>query len=150
MLTGVSNARAARARGPRLYPWPADGSTGHAPAFAGFESPDPFADAPGASSLGTPITVSVNGPWAYWQLVRSRVTAAALRSDTGGSVPVSVSDMNSPNGVYLQGGFALLPRQELAPFTWYTFSASGSLHYRGRSWGFAISSRFQTAVAEDW
>lgn len=149
VLTGVSNARAARAGGPRLYPWPADGSTGHAPVFAGYESPDPLADAPGASQLGTPITVSVNGPWTYWQLVRSQVTAAALLSDSGASVPVSASDMNSPNGAFLQGGFALMPRQALAPFTWYTFSASGRLHYRGRTWDFSIASRFQTGADGD-
>lgn len=151
VLTGVSNARAARARGPRLYPWPVNGSSGHAPVFAGYEFPDPLADAPGASRLGTPITVSVNGPWTYWQLVRSRVTAASLRSDSGASVPVSASDMNSPNGVFLQGGFALLPRQALAPFTWYTFSVSGRLHYRGSGWSFSIASRFQTgADTDDW
>jgi hypothetical protein len=149
VLNGVSSAAAARSRQVALYPWPPNGATSVQPSFDGNEFPNPLADAPGVAELGSPITVSVNGPWKRWQLAHSRVTSASLVADVAGSVPLSISDMSAPNAAYLQGGFALLPRLPLAPLTWHTFSASGAVSYRGRSWPFAITSRFQTGLATD-
>lgn len=144
VLSGVSRSRRARSPQPTIFSWPPNGSQGHAPMFAGGEYPDPFDDAPGAGELGTPITFNVNGPWRHWPLVRSNVTTASIVSDLGEPVPVSVSDMSAANAAYLQGGFALLPRQSLAPNTWYTATASGSLNYFSRSWSFNTSTRFRT------
>lgn len=146
VLSGVSRSARARAGGIALFSWPPDGSQGYPPAFSGGEFPDPLADAPGAAELGTPVTVTVNGPWKYWMMVRSNVTSASLVSDLGAPVPLSVSDLSSANAAYLQGGFALLPRQALAPLTWYTATAGGTLNYRGRSWYFQLSTRFQTGA----
>jgi hypothetical protein len=142
----VSNARSARTSQLTLYPWPSDGATGLDPTFDANEFPDPLADAPGADQLGTPITVNVNGPWKYWQLARSNVTSASMVSDDGKSIPVSVSDMSAANAAYLQGGFALLPRQGLAENTGYTYSASGYVNYNGKSWHFQTSAHFETGV----
>jgi hypothetical protein len=152
VLSGVSNRGAARSSAVSLYPWPGNGATGLDPTFDANELPDPLADAPGASKLGTPITVNVNGPWKNWLLVRSNVTSASMTSDAGVPVAVSASDMSSANAGYLQGGFALLPRQNLADNTGYSFTASGYVNYRGRSWPFNITSHFQTGIdpISDW
>lgn len=150
VLSGVSGSPAARSSQPALYPWPANGSSGHAPLFENYESPDPLRDAPGVYRLGTPITVAVNGPWKHWQLTESGVASASLVSDTGESVPVSASDRSSPNARYLQGGFALLPRRALTPHTWYTATASGRVSNRGNSWPFTLTTRFRTGANSDW
>jgi hypothetical protein len=146
VLSGVSSGRRARSSRLALFPWPRNGAVGIDPTFDGAEFPDPLADAPGASDLGTPITVNVNGPWKQWRAARTNVTSASLVSDLGAPVALSVSDMSAANAAYLQGGFALLPRTFLAANTGYTFSARGTVNYRGRSWPFAISSRFATGV----
>ncbi|MBI5309584.1 MAG: hypothetical protein HZB14_00945 [Actinobacteria bacterium] len=146
VLSGVSGSPAARTPGLTLYPWPANGSAGHAPVFPGYESPNPLLDAPGAARLGTPLTVVVNGPWRQWQVTRSAVDAATLVGDSGVSVPLSVSDRGSRNARYLQGGFALLPRQALAANAWYTATASGRVYNRGRSWPFTLTTRFRTGA----
>lgn len=150
VLSGVSKSRAARTPQPALYPWPANGSTGHTPLFPGYEAPDPMLDAPGAYQLGTPLTVAVNGPWKHWQMTESGVASATLVSDAGDSIPLSVSDRSSPNARYLQGGFALLPRRALSPHTWYTATASGRISNRGNSWPFTLTTRFQTGANSDW
>ncbi|MFY9488134.1 MAG: CAP domain-containing protein [Solirubrobacterales bacterium] len=150
VLRGISRSSAARLGQPAVYPWPGNLTTGHDPVFDGAEMPDPFSDAPGASELGTPITVSVNGPWKSWQLVRSNVTAATLVSDAGQSIPLSISDMSAANAAFLQGGFSLSPRRGLDPVTWYTATASGTLNYGGRSWPFSASTRFQTGYDDAW
>lgn len=144
VLSGISRSRTARMPQPAFFSWPPNGSQGHFPEFGGGETPDPLDDAPGASDLGTPITFTVNGPWKYWTMVRSNVTEFSLVSELGAPVPVSAADMSSANAAYLQGGFALLPRQPLAAQTWYTAAASGTLNYRGRSWSFSVSTRFKT------
>ncbi|MFY9264455.1 MAG: CAP domain-containing protein [Solirubrobacterales bacterium] len=146
VLRGISRSKRARARQPALYAWPPTGSTGHGPVFDANEFPDPLADAPGAAQLGTPITFSPNGPWKDWQRVRSSVAAANVVSDAGVAVPVSVSDMSSAHAAYLQGGFALLPRNRLDNDTWYTATATGTLKYNGRSWRFTSATRFQTGT----
>lgn len=144
VLSGVSRSRAARTASPVLYPWPANGSAAHPPVFENYETPDPLLDAPGASTLGTPVTVAVNGPWRHWQRTRSSVDSASLVSDAGLPVPLSVSDHSAVHARYLQGGFALLPRQALAPHTWYTVTATGRIANGRSSWPFSLVTRFKT------
>lgn len=148
VLGGVSNAASARTSAVTTYAWPSSGSQGHSPVFRENEWPDPANDAPGASELGTPITFAVNGPWRYWQLARSRLATASLVSELGQSIAVSVSDVNSPNGSYLQGGFALLPRRGLAANTWYTATAGGVVEHEGYEYPFTASTRFRTGVED--
>lgn len=146
VLGGISNASSARTPGVTTFAWPPNGSQSHAPVFRANEWPDPRYDAPGATQLGTPITFAVNGPWKYWQIAKSRVTTASLTSELGQSIAVSVSDVNSPNGLYLQGGFALLPRRGLASNTWFTATAGGVVEYQGYEYPFTASTRFRTGV----
>lgn len=146
VLGGISNAASARSSVTTTYAWPAPGSQGHDPVFRKNEWPDPLNDAPGASQLGTPITFSVNGPWRYWQVAKSRVATASLVSELGQSIAVSVSDVNSPNGIYLQGGFALLPRRGLAANTWFTATANGVVEHEGYEYPFTATTRFRTGV----
>lgn len=146
VLGGVSNSASARTDAVTTYAWPPQGSQGHAPIFRENEWPDPRNDAPGASQLGTPITFALNGPWKYWQVAKSRVATALLVSELGQSIGVSVSDVNSPNGLYLQGGFALLPRRGLAANTWFTATASGVVEHDGAEYPFTASTRFRTGV----
>jgi hypothetical protein len=150
VISGITNSKRARTRRLTLYAWPPNGSTGHAPEFDGNEFPNPFADAPGANQLGTPITVSVNGPWSKWQLVKSKVSTTSLVADGGRPVPLSVSDRSAPNAQFLQGGFALLPRQALSPSTWYTVQVRGSVRSHARAYRFSRSWRFQTGPAVDF
>ena len=63
-------------------------------------------------------------------MARSKVTSASLTSDDGAAIPVSVADTDSPNAPYLQGGFALLPRQGLLSDSGYSFSARGYVDYQ--------------------
>ena len=70
VIAGVTNRGSTRARAVSAYPWPAHNSQGADPGFNDVEFPDPRADAPGATQLGTPLTVNFNGPWAHWQIVR--------------------------------------------------------------------------------
>lgn len=144
VLSSVSNAASARTAEVTTYPWPASGMVGLDPRFSKNEWPDPLNDAPGATQLGTPITFAVNGPWQFWNLSESVVTSATLTSESGQSIAVSVSDANSPNGRYLQGGFALLPRRVLPAETWHTATASGYINYEGASYPFTTSTRFRT------
>lgn len=146
VLGGISNAASARSSVTTAYAWPAPGSQGHDPVFRKNEWPDPLNDAPGASQLGTPITFSVNGPWRSWQAAKSRVATASLVSELGQSIPVSVSDVNSPNGIYLQGGFAVLPRRGLAANTWFTVTANGVVEYKGYEYPFTATTRFRTGI----
>lgn len=146
VIGGVTNRGSTRAGSVSAFPWPADGSQNNDPSFNDSEFPDPRADAPGASELGTPITVNFNGPWAYWQMVRSKVNSVTLVDELGQYVPVSGADSGSPNGAYLQGGIALLPRRPLAENSWYTATASGSLSYRGNSYPYSFSTRFRTGA----
>lgn len=150
VLSGISRAASARTPAPVLHSWPANGSAGHAPAFENYESPDPLRDAPGTLRLGTPLTFAVNGPWRHWQRTRSHVSSALLVSDAGEPVPLSVSDASAPNGRYLQGGFALLPRRPLAPGAWYTATAGGYVGNSGRRWPFSVSIRFRTGADQSW
>lgn len=150
VLGGVSNAASARTPDVTTFAWPPNGSQGHAPIFRKNEWPDPRNDAPGATQLGTPITFAVNGPWKYWQIAKSRVSTASLTSELGQSIAVSVSDVNSPNGPYLQGGFALLPRRGLAANTWFTATANGVVEHQGNEYPFTASTRFRTGVDDDF
>lgn len=146
---GISDAPRARAERPVYFAWPHDGAQNQPPSFGGNEWPDPLLDAPGADRLGTPITFAVNGPWKHWSMVESHVDHAWMIDDAGVPVAVSVSDAESENGGFLQGGFALLPRRTLTPYTGYGAGASGTVTYRGRSWPFQASTRFRTGAADD-
>lgn len=144
VLSSVSNAASARTADVTTYPWPANGMVGLDPRFSKNEWPDPLNDAPGATQLGTPITFAINGPWQFWNLADSNITSASLTTELGQAIAVSVSDANSPNGRYLQGGFALLPRRVLPAETWHTATASGYINYEGESYPFTTSTRFRT------
>ncbi|MGB0890400.1 MAG: CAP domain-containing protein [Solirubrobacterales bacterium] len=146
VLSGVSNAASVRIRSAVAYPWPANGQTGLDPTFSQNEWPDPRADAPGATRLGTPITFSVNGPWRNWKTAKSYVTSMSLVDELGQSIPVSASDASSRNRAYLYGGFALLPRRGLSKNTWYTARASGYVAYRGARYPVTASTRFKTGT----
>ncbi|MGH2906318.1 MAG: CAP domain-containing protein [Solirubrobacterales bacterium] len=144
VLSGIGASRASRVE---LYSWPPNGAVGLNPVFDANESPDPLADAPGATDLGTPITVNLNGPWKNWRLARSSVTSATLVSDLGAPVPLSIADMSAANAAYLQGGFALLPRAALAENTGYTVTAQGYAVYGEQTWPFELTTRFTTGAA---
>lgn len=144
VLSSVSNAASARTAGVTTYPWPANGMSGLDPRFSKNEWPDPLNDAPGATQLGTPITFAINGPWKHWNLADSSVTSASLTTELGQAIAVSVSDADAPNGRYLQGGFAILPRRVLPANTWHTATASGYINYEGASYPFTASTRFRT------
>ena len=144
VLSGLSDAPGARSSQVALYPWPSNGATGVDPTFDANEFPEPVRRRAGRDAVGTPITVNVNGPWKYWSMVRSKVTAATLTSDDGAVIPVSVADTDSADAPYLQGGFGLLPRQGLLSNAGYTFTARGYVDYNGKHWPFELTSHFQT------
>lgn len=144
VLSSVSNAASARTADVATYAWPPAGMQGLDPRFSKNEFPDPLNDAPGATQIGTPITFSINGPWKNWKLAKSRVTSATLTTELGQQIQLSWSDMDSRNGIYLQGGFALLPRRALPANTWHTATATGRVLYEGQSYPFTASTRFRT------
>lgn len=146
VIGGVTNRGSTRAGSVSVFPWPANNSQGADPSFNDVEFPDPRADAPGATELGTPVTVNFNGPWAHWQMVRSKVNSVSLVNELGQLVPTSGADSGSPNGTYLQGGIALLPRQPLAENSWHTLTVSGSLSYRDHSYPYSFTMRFRTGA----
>lgn len=148
VLSSVSNAASARTANVTTYAWPPAGTENLDPRFSKNEWPDPLNDAPGATQLGTPITFSVNGPWKYWNLAKSKVTSASLVTELGQAIPISFSDADSPNGRYLQGGFALLPRRILPANTWHTATASGQVVYEGESHPFTATTRFRTGAGD--
>lgn len=124
-----------------LYPWPPKGARDQPTTWglAALELPSPLDDAPGARTLGLLLSVSVNGPWATSLDPRSTVTQASLVADGGKPVPLAISDTRSVNGDFLDGGFALLPRAALAPLTWYTAHAEGSVSARGVTYPFRLT-----------
>lgn len=144
VLSSVSNAPSARTADVATYAWPPNGMQGLDPRFTKNEWPDPLNDAPGATQLGTPITFSINGPWKHWNIAKSRVSAASLITELGQQIPISWSDANSANSLYLQGGFALLPRRALPAQTWHTATATGRVEYQGRAYPFTATTRFRT------
>jgi hypothetical protein len=144
VIGGVKNNGSTRASSVSVFPWPANNSQGADPSFDDVEFPDPRADAPGATELGTPLTINFNGPWAHWEMVSSSVSSASMTDELGQVVPVSAADSNSANGVYMQGGIAILPRRPLAENSWHTVTASGSLKYRDRSYPFSFTTSFRT------
>lgn len=145
VISGVSNAPSLRTPTAVAYPWPANGQTGLDPVFSKNEWPNPLADAPGATKLGTPITFTVNGPWRNWKVAKSFVTSVSMVSELGQSIPVSASDAGSANGRYLQGGFAVLPRRGLPRNTWFTVRVSGYVLHQGTRYPVSASTRFKTA-----
>jgi hypothetical protein len=145
----VDNSPAARTSKLTLYPWPPNGATNQPVTFghAVGETPSPLADAPGATSLGLILSVDVNGPWPDYRAPSSKVTAASLVAADGTAVPIAISDSSAPNGGYLSGGFALLPRVALAPGTRYTAHAIGKVTAFGIAYPFDYTWRFSTKVA---
>lgn len=139
-----------RTPGLTLYPWPFSEQT-EVPSDFGSdqEVPSPYDDAPGATRLGYPLSIQVNGPWAGEDSVV--IIGAQLVSDRTGPAPVVAVDANSVHGDLLSGGVALLPFKPLGYHQWYTVSASGTVSAENPggpaiTLPFAYSWRFQT----DW
>jgi len=145
----VDDSVAARTEKLTLYPWPPDGATDEPVTFghAIGETPSPLIDAPGASSLGLLLSVDVNGPWADYRAPQSQVSSASLVAADGAAVPIAISDSSAPNGGYLSGGFALLPRTALTPGTRYTAHAVGRVTAYGIPYPFDLTWHFTTKVA---
>ena len=152
MRTGgpaIDDSADARTAKLTLYPWPPNGATdqpitvGH----AAEETPSPLIDAHGAKSLGLPLSVNVNGPWADHAAPQSLVSSASLTAADGGAVPLAISDTRSANGPYTSGGFVLLPLRALQPGTQYTAQAAGTVTAFGVSYPFQFSWQFTTKAA---
>jgi hypothetical protein len=132
-----------------LYPWPFGDQRQVPVDFATDEFPSPYDDAPGATRLGYPLSVQVNGPWSGGDSVT--VANAQLVSDRTGPTRVVSVDAGSVHGDVLNGGFALLPFSPLGYHQWYTASVSGTVSPSGSegtiaTLPFAYSWRFET----DW
>jgi hypothetical protein len=135
-----------------LYPWPFSNQRQVPVDFATNEFPSPYDDAPGATRLGYPLSVQVNGPWSGSDVVT--LATAQLVSDRTGPTRVVSVDAGSVHGDVLNGGFALLPFSPLGYHQWYTASASGTVSASGLEGAegttvglpFVYSWRFET----DW
>jgi hypothetical protein len=70
--------------------------------------------------------VQFNGPWDDW-VSSTSLTTTSLTPDGGAPVTVAPQDSSSPNGGGIDNGVGLFPHQPLAPKTWYTARAAGSV-----------------------
>ena len=111
------------------------------------ESPDPYAEAPGARHLGYLLSVDVNGPWQSFTSPRSKVTSATLTEAGGHRIPVAVSDGSTVNGLYLSGGFGIFPKRPLAHHRDYFVHVRGIVEDTSTSTShpFDFHWRFRTA-----
>jgi hypothetical protein len=136
-----------------LYPSPANGAIYVPTTYPGGEITDPAKETgvPVATTLGWPINVELNGPWAQGgdgAVWASGVTATLANAATGHSVPVVVSECGSAAcdptghgspqncvsaaggtryGCYFQGGFGIFPLQPLAADTTYRVSVTSGV-----------------------
>lgn len=94
-------------------------------------------------------SVQFNGPWR--RLYGAQVSAAQLVPDGGAPIELTVEDLDSGHGAYLDAGFDMIPRQPLAEGTWYTARAEGTVEASAAepeevSVPFAVSWRFRTKI----
>jgi hypothetical protein len=111
-----------------VHPYPYNGQVDVATTFSCNERPNPCLSVPGNDGeqpTGFIPSVQFNGPWSS---VRGpEVSVASLTPDGGAPLAITVEDLDSGLGEYLDGGFDLIPHQPLAEGTWYTASAAGVL-----------------------